>query len=88
MKKIISILMAASMFAAAVPAMATTEGIIQGDIMMISEEPMVEETATPEEAAPSYFRHAGIVEAVAENSIDVTIDGMTVTFATTDAPST
>ncbi len=85
MKKIISILMAASMFAAAVPAMATTEGIIQGDIMMISE-PVVEDVATTDELAiPSYYQHKGTVEAVAENLIDVTIDGMTVTFATTDS---
>lgn len=74
------------MLAAAVPAMATTEGIIQGDIMMISEEPVVEDVATTDELViPSYYQHKGTVEAVAENSIDVTIDGMTVTFATTEA---
>lgn len=78
MKKIISILMAASMFAAAIPAMATTEGITQGDIMMISEEPVVE-------AAERSNRYVGTVESVEDNMINVVIDEATYTFATTDA---
>ena len=78
MKKIISILMAASMFAAAVPAMATTEGIIQGDIMMISEEPVVEATERSN-------RYEGIVESIEDNMVNVVIDEATYTFATTDA---
>lgn len=77
MKKIISILMAASMLAAAVPAMATTEGIIQGDIMMISEEPVVE-------AAERSNRYVGTVESVDGNMVNVTIDEATYTFATTE----
>ncbi len=77
MKKIISVLMAASMFAAALPAMATTEGIIQGDIMMISEEPVVEETVRSN-------RYVGIVESVDENMVNVVIDEATYTFATTE----
>lgn len=77
MKKIISVLMAASMFAAALPAMATTEGIIQGDIMMISEEPVVEETVRSN-------RYVGTVESVDENMVNVVIDEATYTFATTE----
>ncbi len=78
MKKIISILMAASMFAAAVPAMATTEGIVQGDIMMISEEPVVE-------AVERSNRYVGTVESVDGNMVNVTIDEATYTFATTES---
>lgn len=78
MKKIISVLMAASMFAAAMPAMATTEGIIQGDIMMISEEPVVEETVRSN-------RYVGTVESVDKNMVNVVIDENTYTFATTEA---
>ncbi len=77
MKKIISILMAASMFAAAMPAMATTEGIIQGDIMMISEEPVVE-------AVERSNRYEGIVESAEDNMVNVVIDEVTYTFATTE----
>ncbi len=78
MKKIISILMAASMLAAAVPAMATTEGIVQGDIMMISEEPVVE-------AVERSNRYVGTVESVDENMVNVVIDEATYTFATTES---
>lgn len=77
MKKIISIFMAASMLAAAVPAMATTEGIIQGDIMMISEEPVVEEVARSN-------RYEGIVESVDGNFVSVKIDEMSYPFAMTE----
>lgn len=88
-KKIISLLMGVAMLASAMPAMATTEGIVQDDILLISENPEVEEgvfeEAVVRETATSYFRHIGTVSAVAEGSIDVVIDGdMVVTFATTD----
>lgn len=77
MKKIISILMAASMLAAAVPAMATTEGIIQGDIMMISEEPVVE-------AAERNNRYEGIVESTEGDFVSVKINETSYPFAVTE----
>ena len=147
-KKIISLLMGVAMLTASVPVMATTEGIVQDDILLISEAPEVEENAyegavsaieenavtitidgmdvtfvlaegvelgeiavgdtvkitspsslktkdiksatsiekvvEEEVAGPSYFRHVGTVSAVAEGSVDVVIDEVTVTFATTD----
>lgn len=76
MMKIISILMAATMLASAVPALATTEGIIQGDVMMTSE--VI--TENPERNN----RYVGTVENVDGNRVSVTIDEDTYTFVTTE----
>ncbi len=73
-KKIISLLMGVAMLASSVPAMATTEGIVQGDIMLISEEPIVEETVVEENT------YEGTVSAIEEAVVTISIDGMDVTF--------
>lgn len=69
-KKIISLLMAAGMTMSAVPAMATTEGIIQGDIMMLSDSV---EVATD-------FAYTGAVKAIKDGRITITVEDMDVTF--------
>ena len=75
-KKIISLLMGVAMLATTVPVMATTEGIVQDDILLISEEPIVEEGAFEE----ALFTYVSTVSAIEENTVTVTIDGMDVTF--------
>ncbi len=67
-KKIISLLMAAGMIISAVPAMATTEGIVQDDILLISENPATENT------------FEGTVSQIDENLVSIAIDGMDYTF--------
>ncbi len=81
MKKILSLLMAVSVLTAAVPAMATTEGIVQGDIMMTSAEGIEQGdiTATSEEAT-ELNTYKGEVKEIAEDSVIVTIDGTDYTF--------
>lgn len=76
-KKIISLLMGVAMLATTVPVMATTEGIVQDDILLISEEPVAEEGVF-EEAS---FDYEGTVSAIDEALVTITIDGMDVTFA-------
>ena len=76
-KKIISLLMGVAMLATTVPAMATTEGIVQDDILLISEEPVAEEGVF-EEAS---FDYEGTVSAIDEALVTIKIDGMDVTFA-------
>ncbi len=84
MKKILSILMAASMLLAAVPAMATTEGIIQGDIMMISETPAADTEAIAEdteiEAPMEAIKHVGTLKEAKDNEIVVTIEDVDYSF--------
>ena len=75
-KKIISLLMGVAMLATTVPAMATTEGIVQDDILLISEEPVVEEGVFEE----ALFTYVSTVSAIKENAVTITIDGMDVTF--------
>ncbi len=67
-KKIISVLMTAAMLASAVPAMATTEGIVQDDILLISANPTTENT------------FAGVVSAIDGQLVTITIDGADYTF--------
>lgn len=67
-KKIISVLMAASMLVSAVPAMATTEGIVQNDILLISANPNAENT------------FEGVVSAIDGQLVSITIDGADYTF--------
>lgn len=76
-KKIISLLMGVAMLATTVPAMATTEGIIQDDIMMISEEPVAEEGVFEE----ALFTYVSTVSAIDGQLVTITIDGMDVSFA-------
>ena len=68
-KKIISLLMGISMLATTAPVMATTEGIEQGDILLISEAPVVEENT-----------FEGTVSAIEEANVTIAIDGMDVSF--------
>ena len=72
-KKIISLLMGISMLATTAPVMATTEGIVQDDIMMISEEvsgtPAVEENI-----------YEGTVSAIDGQLVTIATDGMDITF--------
>ena len=68
-KKIISLLMGISMLATAVPAMATTEGIVQDDILLISEAPVVEENT-----------FEGTVSAIDGQLVTIETDGMDITF--------
>ena len=68
-KKIISLLMGISMLATTAPVMATTEGIEQGDILLISEAPVVEENT-----------YEGTVSAIEEANVTIAIDGMDVSF--------
>ena len=68
MNKIISVLMTAAMLASAVPAMATTEGIVQDDILLISANPTTENT------------FAGVVSAIDGQLVTITIDGADYTF--------
>ena len=75
-KKIISLLMGISMLATAVPAMATTEGEVQGDILLISANPETEEGVFEE----ALFTYVSTVSAIEENTVTVAIDGMDVTF--------
>ena len=72
-KKILSLLMSISVLATAASVMATTEGIVQGDIMMISEE--VSETPVVEENT-----YEGTVSAIEESNVTISIEGMDVTF--------
>lgn len=67
-KKIISVLMGAAMLASSVPAMATTEGIIQGDVMLLSEDGEIENTYT------------GVVSKLEDGKVTVSINGTDVTF--------
>ena len=67
-KKIVSVLMTAAMLVSAVPAMATTEGIVQGDILLISENPVAENT------------FEGVVSAIDGQLVTITIDGADYTF--------
>lgn len=75
MKKIISLLMAVSVLTASVSVMATTEGIVQGDVMMTSAEGIVQDeiTATSEEETAEFNTYTGIVKEIAEDSVIVTI---------------
>lgn len=75
-KKIISLLMGISMLATTVPAMATTEGEVQGDILLISANPETEEGVFEE----ALFTYVSTVSAIEENTVTVAIDGMDVTF--------
>ncbi len=75
-KKIISLLMGVAMLATTVSAMATTEGIVQDDILLISEEPIVEEGVFEE----ALFTYVSTVSAIEENAVTVAIDGIDVTF--------
>ena len=67
-KKIISVLMTAAMLVSAVPAMATTEGIVQNDILLISANPNAENT------------FEGVVSAIDGQLVTITIDGADYTF--------
>lgn len=67
-KKIVSVLMTAAMLVSAVPAMATTEGIVQGDILLISENPVMERV------------YEGVVSAIDGQLVSITIDGADYTF--------
>lgn len=74
-KKIISAIMAAGMIASAVPAMATTEGILQGDILL---------TSIEAEPTRSYNNYTGVAEALENGILSVTIDDMSIPFAITE----
>lgn len=76
-KKIISLLMGISMLATTVPAMATTEGEVQGDILLISANPETEEGVFEE----ALFTYVSTVSAIEESLVTIAIDGMDVTFA-------
>lgn len=65
-KKFISLLIGASMLAASVPAMATTEGIVQGDILLTS----VEDTAVTD----VLNTYTGVVKAIEEGRVTVSIE--------------
>lgn len=62
-KKIISLVIGATMLASSVPAMATTEGIIQGDILLTSIEETVELNT-----------YTGVVTSIEENRVTVSIE--------------
>ena len=70
-KKIISLLMAAGIMMSAVPAMATTEGIIQGDILL---------TSAGDAETAKENTYIGVVKEIAENAVSIEIDGMEVSF--------
>lgn len=67
-KKIISLLMGAAMLASSVPAMATTEGIIQGDVMLLSEDGESENIYT------------GVVSKLEKGKVTVAINGADAAF--------
>lgn len=83
-KKFISLLIGASMLAASVPAMATTEGIVQGDILLTSVEDTNEDSAVPVIAPNNYNSYKGVVKTVDEGAISVVIDEVEVSFVTTE----
>ena len=67
-KKIISLLMGISMLATTAPVMATTEGIVQDDIMLIAENPAEENV------------YEGTVSAIDGQLVTIATDGMDITF--------
>lgn len=80
-KKIISLLMSAAMLATSATAFATTEGIIQGDVMMTSAEGIVQDdimATSGEEAELNTF--TGVVKAIEETRITVEIEGVEYAF--------
>ena len=83
-KKFISLLIGASMLVASVPAMATTEGIVQGDILLTSVEDTNEDSAVPVIAPNNYNSYKGVVKTVDEGAISVVIDEVEVSFVTTE----
>ncbi|MBQ3123847.1 MAG: copper amine oxidase N-terminal domain-containing protein [Clostridia bacterium] len=75
-KKIISLLMGVAMLTASVPTMATTEGIVQDDILLISENPEAENGVFEE----ALFTYVSTVSAIDGQLVTITIDGQDVTF--------
>jgi hypothetical protein len=61
-KKIISLLMAAGIMMSAVPAMATTEGIIQGDILL---------TSAGDAETAKENTYIGVVTEITENAVSI-----------------
>ena len=76
-KKFISLLIGASMLAASVPVMATTEGIVQGDILLTS----VEDTLVISENPTSELNtYTGVVKAIEESRVTVSIEDVEYAF--------
>ena len=76
-KKFISLLIGASMLAASVPVMATTEGIVQGDILLTSVEDTVVISENPTSELNTY---TGVVKAIEESRVTVSIEGVEYAF--------
>ncbi len=77
MKKIVSLLMAVAMLTASASAMATTEGIVQGDVMMTSAEGIEQgevTTTSTEEEVEKLAKYTGVVKEIAEDSVIVIIE--------------
>lgn len=96
-KKIISVLMSVAMLSTAGTAFATTEGIIQGDILLTSAEGIVqddvmatgadkdEEQASPVIEPNNFNRYVAVINDVEEDAISVTIEeDMVVSFKTSE----
>ena len=76
-KKFISLLIGASMLAASVPVMATTEGIVQGDILLTSVEDTVVISENPTSELNTY---TGVVKAIEESRVTVSIEDVEYAF--------
>ena len=96
-KKIISVLMSVAMLSTAGTAFATTEGIIQGDILLTSAEGIVqddvmatgadkdEEQASPVIEPNNFNSYVAVINDVEEDAISVTIEeDMVVSFKTSE----